>query len=419
MSTLYTLAIFVGTLTLILAKPRGSSEGWWAALGAVAMIALRIVTPAQAFAMVWLSRNVILFLLALLLLSALLESSGFFEWAALHASRRAGGDGRRLFRNVFLLGALVTTGLSLDTTAIMLTPIVVAFVQRLRLPARPYVIATAFVANVASLTLPISNLTNLLFADAFHIPFGRFAARMMAPQLVAAGMTYFLSRARFRKELPASFDARDLPEPSSVVPDPPYFRAAVLVLALVLLGYFVMPAIHIEPYVVAFGGALVLALLGIRRRRVGLRTLREVPWGLFPLVLGLFVVVRGVENLGIEMIASRWLSTMDGHSVGRVLIASGSTAAASNLMNNLPAALLARSVLQEPGSDAAAVFGALLGLNIGPTILPTGSLATLLVLDIARKKGERVSGLEMIKLGWWLTPVVLVLASLTLVALDG
>mgnify|MGYP001144873958 FL=1 len=110
LSTIGTVAIFIVTLTLILAPPRGWHEGWWAALGAVAMIALGLVTPAQALEMVWLSRNVMLFLVALLLLSALVESSGFFEWAALHASRRAGGDGMRLFRNVFVLGAFVKIG---------------------------------------------------------------------------------------------------------------------------------------------------------------------------------------------------------------------------------------------------------------------------------------------------------------------
>ncbi|MBX3188971.1 MAG: hypothetical protein KF819_18265 [Labilithrix sp.] len=408
-----TLVIFIATLALILAPPRGSSAGGWAALGAAAMIALGLVTPAQALEMVWLSRNVISFLLALLLLSALVESSGFFEWAALHASRNARGDGRRLFRNVFVLGALVTTTLSLDTTAVMLTPIVVAFVQRLHLPGRPYVIATAFVANVASLTLPISNLTNLLFADAFGIPFARFALHMAAPQIVAATATYHLLRWRFRDEIPASFDPESLPAPASVVGDAPYFRVAAIVLGLVLVGYFVTPAFGVEPYVVAFGGAFVLAIIGVRRRRVGVRTLREISWGLFPLVLGLFVVVRGVENLGFVASASRSFADAAGDSTSRVLFAAGAAAAASNVMNNLPAALLARSILHGP-IDHAGVFGALVGLDIGPTILPTGSLATLLVLDIARKKGERVRGVEIVKTGCWLTPIVLLLTALTL-----
>jgi arsenical pump membrane protein len=416
LNTVCTLGIFIGTLALILVRPRGWSDGWWAALGAVAMIALRLVTPDQALEVVWVSRNAILFLLALLLLSALLESSGFFEWAALHASRRAGGNGRRLFRNVFLLGALVTTVLSLDTTAVMLTPIVVVFVRRLRLPALPYVIATAFVANIASLMLPISNLTNLLFADAFHIPFGRFALRMVAPQLVAIVATYLLLRWCFRNELPSRFDAQSLAEPSSVVIDRRYFRVGAIVLVLVLVGYFVGPVVQVEPYVVAFGGAFMLGLFGAWRRRVGLRMFREVSWGLFPLVLGLFVVVRGVENLGIVATASRLVSGTTGSSLGHVLIASGTAGAASNVMNNLPAALLARSALQAADGADAGVFGALLGLDIGPTILPTGSLATLLVLGIARKKGVCVRGIDMIKVGWWVTPIVLLLASITLAA---
>ena len=166
----------VGTLTLVLVKPRGWNEAFWPALGAIAMILFELVTPRRAFAMVWASRSALLFLLALLLLSALLEVSGFFEWAALHAGHRARGDGRRLFRNVFVLGVLVTTALSLDTTAVMLTPIVIAFVKRLRLPARPYVIASAFVANIASLALPMSSSSPTSSSRTpSRIRFGRFA----------------------------------------------------------------------------------------------------------------------------------------------------------------------------------------------------------------------------------------------------
>lgn len=413
-----TLGIFAGTLTLVLVKPRGWNEACWPVLGASAMILLDLVTPEQAFAMVWASRSALLFLLALLLLSALLEVSGFFEWAALHAGHRARGDGKRLFRNVFGLGALVTTVLSLDTTAVMLTPIVLAFVRRLRLPARPYVIASAFVANMASLALPMSNLTNLLFADALRIPFELFAVRMMAPQLVAVGVTYFLLRWRFSADLPC-FESKDLAAPSSAIPDRRYFRFAVSVLVLVVVGYFVASAVHVEPYVVAFGGVAALAVVGVARRRVTAGTLREISWGLFPLVIGLFVVVRGVENLGIVTSAATWVASAPDHSLVRALLTSTTTGAASNLMNNLPAALVARSVLQEAGADRAGVFGALLGLDIGATILPTGSLATLLVLDVARKKGERVAAIEMTKIALWVTPIVLFLAVAAFVLVDS
>ncbi|MBX3203761.1 MAG: hypothetical protein KF764_01770 [Labilithrix sp.] len=413
-----TLGIFAGTLALVLLKPRGRSEACWPVLGAIVMIALGLVSPAQAFDMVWVSRSALLFLLALLLLSALLEVSGFFEWAALHAGRRARGDGRRLFRNVFALGALVTTVLSLDTTAVMLTPIVLAFVKRLQLPARPFVIASAFVANVASLALPISNLTNLLFADAFNIPFARFALYMLAPQLVAVLATYALLRWRFRAELPA-FDEAKLADPSSVVPDRRYFRVASAVLAVVVVGYFVAPALHLEPYVVAFGGVVVLLAHGLHRRRVGLGALRDVSWGLFPLVIGLFVVVRGLENVGLVATAAGWIESAPRHSLVRVLVASATAGAAANVMNNLPAALVARSALHVAGEDPSGIFGALIGLDVGPTILPTGSLATLLVLDVARRKGEPVPGVEVLKVGLWVTPIVLFAAALAFALVDA
>lgn len=414
-----TLVIFAGTLVLVLVRPRRWSEACWPVLGATAMIASRLVTPAQALDMVWASRNALLFLLALLLLAALLEVSGFFEWAALQAGHRARGDGRRLFRNVFVLGAFVTCVLSLDTTAVMLTPIVVAFVKRLRLPARPFVIASAFVANVASLALPISNLTNLIFADAFGIPFGRFALSMLAPQLVAVVVTYALLRWRFHAELPPVFAPEELAPPASVIPDRRYFRVAIVVLGFVLVAYFAARAIHVEPYVVAFGGVVVLGGYGVRRRRVGLATVRDISWGLFPLVIGLFVVVRGVENLGVVAIAADWVASVPRHSLLRVLVAAGASGAAANVMNNLPATLVASSVLQAAGAESSGVYGALLGLNIGPTILPTGSLATLLVLDVARKKGEPVSGVEVAKTGVWLTPIVLFASAVAFALVDG
>lgn len=410
-----TLGIFVVTLTLILVKPRRWNEAWWAVSGACATLGLGLVSLQQVQEMVLFSRSTLLFLLALLVLSSLLESSGFFEWAAIHASRHAAGDGRHLFRNVFVLGAFVTMMLSLDTTAVMLTPIVVAFVVRLNLPARPYVVATAFVANVASLLLPMSNLTNLLFVNAFHISFVRFAWHMWIPQIVVLVVTYALLRWHFRGELRAHFDPAALPDPATVVQDSTYFRWALAMFCAVLVGYFVGPWMGAEPYVVAFGGAAVLGVVGVVRGRVGPSMVRTIGWSLFPLVIGLFVVVKGIENLGIVEVASGWLARTTDAPFSRALMASGATCAASNVMNNLPAALLARSVLHSSPapSDDVATFGALLGLNVGPTILPTGSLATLLVLDVARKKGQFLRSVEVIKVGVWLTPLVLLAAVAT------
>ena len=219
-------AVFVATLVLVIKRPRGLPEAVWTSAGAVLVLAFGLIAPTDALDAVTAAKGALLFLLALLLLSALVKKSGFFEWAAIHAARLAKGDGRALYRNVFVLGALITAALSLDTTAVILTPLVLAFVQRLRLPARPYVFACAFVANNASLFLPVSNLTNLLFAGTFRFSFLHFAARMIVPQIVALLVNYAIFRCLFATELPASFDATLLPEPASVVPHRGFFRAA-------------------------------------------------------------------------------------------------------------------------------------------------------------------------------------------------
>jgi arsenical pump membrane protein len=296
----------------------------------------------------------------------------------------------------------------------MLTPLVLAFVARLDLPARPYVLACAFVANTASLLLPISNLTNLLFVEAFDLGFARFAARMVLPQIAALAVTYALCRLRFRAELPARFDAARIGDPTAAIAHRGYFRAAVAVLAVVFAGYFIAPIWRVQPYVVAFGGAAVLLGYGLRVNRVAVGDLRHLAWDLFPFVIGLFVVVRGVENLGVADAAAAWMRRHAGEPGLDIAVSAAGTAVAANAMNNLPAALIARSVIAGAHAGEPASYGALLGANIGPNIMPFGSLATMLVLSVARRKGRPIAGVEVLRTGIWMTPIVLAAAALAL-----
>ncbi len=177
-----TLTIFTATLALVVIRPRRLNEAWWTMLGAAAMLAFGLVTPSDALAATLAGKSTLLFLLSLLALSLLVGKSGFFDWAAIRCARFANGDAHALYRNTFVLGALVTATFSLDTTAVILTPVVVALVKRLKLPAVPYIVMCALVANVGSLALPISNLTNLLFADAFHRGQGRRRSSSRRPR---------------------------------------------------------------------------------------------------------------------------------------------------------------------------------------------------------------------------------------------
>jgi len=409
-----TLSVFAAMLVLMIVRPRRWNEAWWTMLAAAAMLLLGLVSPHDALGAVLAGKNTLLFLLSLLALSLLVGKSGFFDWAAIRCAMVARGNAHDLYRNAFIAGAIVTAILSLDTTAVMLTPVMLALVKRLKVPTAPYVLLCAFVANVGSLLLPISNLTNLLFANAFRQTFAAFAARMIVPQLVALVTTYAILRWNFRRDLPTTFNTEQLPEPASVVPNRPYFLLCVTVLVAVLIGYFLAPLIGLEPYVFAFAASALLAITGIVKGRVHIRFLKELSWDLFPFVIGLFIAVQGIENLGIVAASSAWLSEMSAGSPQNLLAASAATAFASNIVNNLPAALIARSVLLRSHAQMATVLSALIGANVGPMITPFGSLATMLVLNFARRNGEEVSTSKLVILGLWAVPVILILTTLAL-----
>jgi arsenical pump membrane protein len=410
-----TLAVFFTMLALVVIRPRRRHEAWWTVAGAALMLLLGLVSPREAIDTTLSAKNPLLFLLSLLALSTLLGKSGFFDWAAIRCARLSGGCARGLYRNVFVLGALVTATMSLDTTAVMLTPIVIVIARRLALPAAPFVVSCVFVANVGSLLLPISNLTNLLFADSFQLTFAEFAARMLVPQAVALATTYWLLRWHFRGELPRRFARERLPDPFSLIPNVIYFRACVGALAIVFVGYFAAPVVHVEPYIVTFLAVGALAIIGITTGSVRPRIVREVSWGVFPFVIGLFIAVRALENLGATSIVSSWLAHLPGDSVTQLVATSSTTAVASNLMNNLPAALLARNALLVTHVDVNVSFAALIGANAGPMVLPFGSLATILVLAQARREGVGLADRRLLLLGLWMTPIIVLVTTMALV----
>jgi arsenical pump membrane protein len=375
---------------------------------------LGLVSPRQALDTTLAAKDALLFLLSLLLLSLLVGKSGFFEWAAIRCARLAQGNARTLYRNAFLLGALVTATLSLDTTAVMLTPVMLALVRRLKLPALPYIALCAFVANVASLLLPISNLTNILCADTFRLSFAVFAAKMLLPQLVALAITYGLLGLHHRRELPTSFTVSALPEPGSVIYSRGYFVSCAVVLLAVLSGYFVAPLLGVEAYFVAFAGCAVLIVTGFATRRLHIDAFLELSWSVFPFVVGLFIAVRGLENLGLVRVTAAWLQHAR-PGPWTMLQVAGATTLAANVMNNLPAALIARSALSAASAPTPTVLAALIGVDVGPMITHFGSLATMLVLALARQDGVEVRGRSLVLFGLWATPLIVLGTTLALV----
>ena len=405
-------------LAAVLAWAVTRPRGWPEAVAAVPAAALVIATGAipldDAGAEARQLGPVIGFLAAVLVIAQLCADEGLFRACGAWMARGSGGRPRSLLVQVFAVAAVTTAVLSLDATVVLLTPVVFVTAARLRIRSQPYMYACTHLANSASLLLPVSNLTNLLAFSASGLSFGRFAGLMALPWLAAIGVEYVALSLFFRDDLtslPAAqaVGGRGVSEVRDEGAGLPVFT--VVVVALTLAGFAVASAAGVNPAWAALAGAVVLAARGLAQRRTGLAGLAraaDVPFLVFVLCLG--IVVRAVVDNGLSRALHPLLP--GGTSWPALLAVAALAAVLANLINNLPAVLVLLPLAAPSG--AGAILAVLLGVNIGPNLTYTGSLATLLWRRILHQHGSAPSLKEFTILGLLTVPAGLALAVLAL-----
>lgn len=419
------LAIFILTLTLVIWQPRGLGIGRSASLGAVLALLTGVVHLSDiptVWHIVW---NATGAFVAVILISLLLDASGFFEWAALHVARWGGGRGARLFTLIVLLGAAVAALFANDGAALILTPIVIAMLASLGFGKKStiaFVMAAGFIADTASLPLIVSNLVNIVSADFFSLGFSEYASVMVPVDLASIAASLAVLHFFYRRDIPVSYDPAKLAAPASVIRDRGTFFTGWAVLFLLLAGFFILEPLGVPVCAVAASGALILFAAALRGRVIDTaRVLKNAPWQIVIFSLGMYLVIYGLRNAGLTSLLSAALSALSESGVWLAALGTGFLSAfLSSIMNNMPTVLV--GALSIDGSTAtglireAMIYANVIGCDLGPKITPIGSLATLLWLHVLSEKGIRISWGFYFRMGVVMTlPVLFV--SLTVLAL--
>lgn len=410
-------AIFAGTLFLVIRRPWNLNTGVSALLGALLALLAGSITLVDVESVIGIVWDATLALVAIMVISTLLEQAGFFRWAALHLARRAGGSGRGLFVAVILLATAVSAFFTNDATVLIVTPIVLEMVEALGFGHRallPFAMACGFMADAMSIPLAVSNLTNMIVVRYFDLSFARFALMMLLPSLACLGVTTLVLLGYYRREIPRRVDASGLGEPAAAIRDPFLFRVGVAVVCGMILAFlFNRTAFHVPTSAIMTIGAVLLLLAALRNRVVEpWPAIRRAPWHVVAFALGMYLVVFALGKAGLTGMVAGLLQGLTARGLGVTVLGTGLLVALLSAgVNNLPGVLIGTLAVATTGAAGAIgegmVMATVIGADIGPKLTPIGSLATLMWLHILEGRGLSVSWGRYLRTALVITPPVL------------
>jgi arsenical pump membrane protein len=326
----------------------------------------------------------------------LAREHGVFDWLSSVAVQKAEGSCLKLFTLVYGVGTIVTIFMSNDATAVVLTPAILKAVRKAKVEPLPYLFVCALIANAASFLLPIGNPANLVVFQNQMPPFGRWLLAFGIPCLLSIGSTFLVMRWLFRKELRAviewEVEAKPLKNEGKLV-----LWGLGMMVVLLLAASSLGKDLGLPTCLAAL---TITGIVSITARCNPLSLAREISWSTLALVAGLFVMVDALESIGAMQYTKEWLLWAQGLGLAAgTLVAGFVVGIANNLVNNLSLGLIAGSTLQASHTTGWLANAVLIGVDLGPNLSITGSLATILWLIALRKEQLDVSFWDFLKVG--------------------
>ena len=406
------LLLFVAVIIAVLAKPKNLNIAIPPIIGSIVLLLtgiIKIKDVLYVWDVVW---NATFTLVAIILLSIVLDRIGFFSYLAVKIAKRSGGSIARLFFFIIFLSAGVSAVFSNDGSILVMTPITYEVLKNINAERKsyfPFLVATGFICDAASTPLSISNLVNIISTGFFSIRFLDYFYVMAVPDLVTIFLSSLLLFLLFKKSIGSRFDVNLLPDPDSFVRDRPLFMAAFFLTGGLIVAYAIASSYLVPISFIAIPSVFLFSVIAIKRKCTDSSfLLRKTPWAIIFFSFGMFIVVYALAKTGLSLyIGSLFLELYGNSSLAGYLAIGFVISFFASVMNNLPSVILVNITISSIHLKSL-VFLNVLANDIGTKMTPIGSLATLLWLNILRGKGERIDVARFMKTGVIVTiPVLL------------
>ncbi|NOK63374.1 MAG: arsenical efflux pump membrane protein ArsB [Chloroflexi bacterium AL-W] len=425
MGDVLAFSILAVTVGLSLGRPR---LGWLkidhasaAVTGALLALLLGVVSLDTVYETVQLLSFPIITIVSLMIITLTAERAGMLDLLAHAIARVVRGNGRHLFTYLFFCGTIAGTIFTNDAAVLLFTPLVFDLIEDVQeddwqdTNKVPYYFAILYVANLVA-TFVISNPINIIVASLFDIGFVEYALWMFLPAVVSVVVSYVGLRIVFRNTIPQRYNTQ------RAAPTTNYDRRFLVicntVLGLTLLGFFSESFTGIPTWLVACTGAITLLIVQQWKGDGIVPVVKGVGWDVIVFVIGMFIIAMGLRNVGLTHYIGTLISNISGGDFSSMTFATGFISAiCSSVINNHPMAGIMAWVVRDAAMPALEtkmlVFAALIGGDLGPKMLPIGSLAALMWFRILRNKGVHISYTQYIVIGVPVTLIAILLALLT------
>lgn len=437
----FSFIIFAITILFIIWRPRGINEAVPTAVGAMLIFLAGIVPVSDVFEIVEIISGASITILSTIVMSIVLESIGFFRWAATNIIKRANGSGKRLFFYVSLLCFLMTMFFNNDGSILITTPIIIQIVTMVKLKMHqkiPFLLTGALVATGASAPIGVSNLANLIALKIVGLDLNLYAAMMFIPSMIGiiamVALLYFYFAKDIPQKIPLPLPAHNddgilrplnrqhpLADPVNAFQiDWSLFRTCMIIVVLIRASFFALAPFNIPVELPAIIGAVLLIVIRWNRTGVGPRDVFwKTPWHILIFAFSMYVVVYGLKNSGLTaQLVDVLRDPIQESPFNAIFIMGLLLTIMSNLCNNLPSVMIGTLTLLQmnldPNTLKIGYLATIIGSDIGALITPMGTLASLIWMYILRKNGIKMTWGHYLRVSFMVIPITLIITLLSL-----